>query len=62
MEVNGKGIAVDIFGDGAPILMIHGLGGTSTVWYAQREVFARSFRVIRKASGGESSPVELLSR
>jgi len=46
MEVNGKGIAVDIFGDGAPILMIHGLGGTSNVWYAQREVLARSFRVI----------------
>lgn len=46
MEVNGKGIAVDIFGDGAPILMIHGLGGTSNVWYAQCEVLARSFRVI----------------
>ena len=46
MEVNGKGIAVDIFGDGAPILMIHGLGGTSNIWYAQREVLARSFRVI----------------
>ena len=46
MEVNGKGIAVDIFGDGAPILMIYGLGGTSNVWYAQREVLARSFRVI----------------
>jgi len=46
MEVNGKGIAVDIFGDGAPMLMIHGLGGTSNVWYAQREVLARSFRVI----------------
>ena len=46
MEVNGKGIAVDIFGDGASILMICGFGRTSNVWYAPREVLARSFRVI----------------
>jgi len=46
MDVNGKSIAVDIFGDGAPVLMIHGLGGTGNVWYAQREVLARSFKVI----------------
>jgi 3-oxoadipate enol-lactonase len=46
MEVNGKAIAVDIFGDGTPILMIHGLGGTSNVWCAQREALARNFRVI----------------
>ena len=46
MEVNGKGIAVDIFGDGASILMICGFGRTSNVCYARREVLARSFRVI----------------
>jgi hypothetical protein len=28
MEVNGKGIAVDIFGGGAPtLMMVNGLGG-----------------------------------
>lgn len=41
-----RGIAVDIFGDGASILMTRGFGRTSNVWYAQREVLARSFRVI----------------
>jgi pimeloyl-ACP methyl ester carboxylesterase len=46
MEVNGKGIAVDVLGGGAPTLMIHGLGETSNVWHAQREVLARSFRVL----------------
>jgi 3-oxoadipate enol-lactonase len=46
MEVNGKAIAVDIFGHGTPILMIHSLGGTSNVWCAQREVLAHHFRVL----------------
>jgi 3-oxoadipate enol-lactonase len=45
MEVNGNAIAVDIFGDGTPILMFHGLGGTSNVWCAQR-VVSRHFRVL----------------
>jgi 3-oxoadipate enol-lactonase len=46
MEVNGTGIAVDVFGDGASIQMIRGLGGIRNVWYAQRQVLARGFRVI----------------
>jgi hypothetical protein len=29
-----------------PVLLIRGLGGTSNVWFAQRAVLARSFRVI----------------
>jgi 3-oxoadipate enol-lactonase len=59
MEVNGKGIAVDIFGDGASILMIRGFGRTRNVWCARREVLARSFRVIcPDLEGSGCSPLE----
>ena len=54
-----RGIAVDIFGDGASILMTRGFGRTSNVWYAQREVLARSFRVIcPDLEGSGCSPLE----
>lgn len=45
MEINGKPIAVEQHGDGDAVLMIHGLGGTSNTWFAQRRVLARSFNV-----------------
>jgi 3-oxoadipate enol-lactonase len=33
-------------GDGPPVVFIHGLGATSNVWYSQRTVLSRYFRVI----------------
>jgi pimeloyl-ACP methyl ester carboxylesterase len=59
MEVNGKAVAVDIFDGGAPILMIHGLGGTSNVCYAHPDALPRSFRVIcPDPEGTGRSPLE----
>jgi len=46
MDVRGKALEIEQQGDGDAVLMEHGLGGTSNVWYAQRGVLARSFRVI----------------
>lgn len=40
-------IAVEIHGNGEPIVMVHGLGGTSNVWGPQAEVLSRYFKVIR---------------
>ncbi|MEM9168097.1 MAG: alpha/beta hydrolase [Pseudomonadota bacterium] len=32
-KINGRMIHVDIFGDGEPLLAVHGLGGTSNFWW-----------------------------
>ena len=31
-EINGKKMAVDVFGEGEPMLLVHGLGGSSNLW------------------------------
>jgi len=36
----------EVDGEGEPIVFIHGLGATSHVWYAQREVLSKQFRVV----------------
>ena len=46
MNINGKTIEVEQQGEGEAVFMIHGLGGTSNVWHAQRGVLARSFNVV----------------
>lgn len=45
--LNGKQLAVERHGDGDPIIMVHGLGGTSNAWGPQADVLAREFSVIR---------------
>lgn len=52
-------IAVDTDGDGDPVLMIHGLGGTSNVWLPVLPVFTRQ-RTIRPdlPGSGRSARVE----
>jgi pimeloyl-ACP methyl ester carboxylesterase len=40
-------IAVEIHGNGDPLVMVHGLGGTSNVFGPQAEVLSKYFRVIR---------------
>ncbi len=39
-------IHYEVNGTGAPVVFVHGLGVTSNVWFAQREVLSRDFRVI----------------
>jgi len=47
-----KDLAVEIEGDGPPVLMVHGLGGTSNFYQVQAQALADRFRVIRVDSAG----------
>lgn len=56
--INGKQLAVERHGDGEPIIMVHGLGGTSNAWGPQADVLNQSFTVIRPdLEGSGRSPV-----
>lgn len=46
MQVNGKELAVDEFGEGKALLCVHGLGGTSNFWRPVITAFATTHRVI----------------
>jgi 3-oxoadipate enol-lactonase len=55
MQINGstpRKLAVEIEGDGPPVLMVHGLGGTSNFYQVQAQALAERFRVIRVDSAG----------
>ncbi|HET6157428.1 MAG TPA: alpha/beta hydrolase [Dongiaceae bacterium] len=57
-------MAVEIDGDGDPVILLHGLGGTSNSWTPQMSVFAGRFRVIRPdlpGSGRSPLPSDVLS-
>ncbi len=43
---NGTDIYFESQGSGPAIVFIHGLGATSNVWYAQRRILSRYFRVV----------------
>jgi 3-oxoadipate enol-lactonase len=45
-NVQGTNIFYEITGDGLPIVFVHGLGGTSNVWHAQRVALSRYFKVV----------------
>jgi len=47
VQVNGKELAVEVDGQGLPVLLVHGLGGTSNFYQPQAEVLAETFQVIR---------------
>jgi len=52
-------LAVEIDGDGEPVVMIHGLGGTTNTWTPLLSAFARNKRVRFDLPGsGRSSRVE----
>lgn len=58
MQVNGKELAVDVDGDGPAVLLVHGLGGTSSFYQPQADALADRFRVIRPdLEGSGRSPV-----
>lgn len=46
MQVNGREIAVDEFGEGEVLLCVHGLGGTSNFWRPVVTAFAENHRVV----------------
>jgi 3-oxoadipate enol-lactonase len=45
-NVNGTNIFYEVTGDGLPIMFVHGLGGTSNVWHAQRVGLSKYFKVV----------------
>ena len=45
--VNGINICYEIYGDGEPVLLVHGFGSKKEAWIAQTEPLARHFKVIR---------------
>ena len=47
-----KDLAVEIEGSGPPVLMVHGLGGTSNFYQVQAHALAERFQVIRPDSAG----------
>jgi pimeloyl-ACP methyl ester carboxylesterase len=47
-----KDLAVEIDGAGPPVLMVHGLGGTSNFYQVQAQALAERFQVIRVDSAG----------
>src|SRR5262245_27621593 len=44
--VAGVTLHYEVQGDGPPIVLVHGLGGTSNVWHAQRVTLSRTHRVV----------------
>src|SRR5690348_4572009 len=53
-----KDLAVEIDGSGPPVLMVHGLGGTSNFYQVQAQALSERFKVIRPDSAGAGrSPV-----
>jgi 3-oxoadipate enol-lactonase len=45
-NVQGTSIFYETAGEGLPLVFVHGLGGTSNVWHAQRVALSRYFRVV----------------
>ena len=62
-SVGNKKIAVEIQGSGEPVMLIHGLGGTTSVWGAQVNDLSRRFTVMRLdlEGSGRSQTVSRLS-
>ena len=53
-----RDLAVEIEGSGPPVVMVHGLGGTSNFYQVQAQALAERFQVIRVDSAGAGrSPV-----
>jgi len=62
MNIIDQDLSVEISGDGPPVLLVHGLGGTGNVWFAQTQLLSRYFKVIRPdlpGSGRSSLPAAL---
>jgi 3-oxoadipate enol-lactonase len=51
-EVNGINMAFDVSGQGEPLVLIMGLGGTRQSWVFQKRAFSKHFKVITFDSRG----------
>lgn len=59
MQINGKNIHVTISGEGEPLVMVHGLGGNTSVWGSLTDALGRMFKVVRiDLEGAGFSPVQ----
>ena len=45
-QINGKRMVVDVLGSGAPLLLVHGLGGTANSWAPVVAAFAGKMQLI----------------
>ena len=45
-DLLGTKIFYEVSGDGLPLVFVHGLGGTSNVWHAQRVALSKTCKVI----------------
>jgi len=57
VDIGDAGLAVEIEGQGEPLLLIAGLGGRLAFWRRQRSVFAEHYRVIlhdHRGTGGST--------
>ncbi|MFV0458291.1 MAG: alpha/beta fold hydrolase [Actinomycetales bacterium] len=63
MQINNHDLAVEIDGQGPPLLMVHGLGGTSNFYQVQADALSHHFQVIRpdSAGAGRSGMVDNIS-
>jgi pimeloyl-ACP methyl ester carboxylesterase len=58
VQVNAKSLAVDVRGTGEPIIFLHGLGSTSSVWEPQTRALSNRFQAIRyDLEGAGRSPL-----
>jgi 3-oxoadipate enol-lactonase len=63
IAIGDKRLAAEIDGTGEPVIMLHGLGGTTNVWGAQAKASATKFKTIRfdLEGSGRSPAVSTLS-
>ncbi|MFM8384593.1 MAG: alpha/beta fold hydrolase [Actinomycetota bacterium] len=50
-----------VFGNGAPLLLIHGMGSASTAWKLIQDELALSFTVITVDLPGHGDPIPWIS-
>ena len=58
-KVNSIKLSYEIFGDGYPVLLVHGFGATKESWIAQTPELAKYFKVIRfdnRGAGNSDKP------
>ena len=47
LQINSASLALDVRGTGQPIIFLHGLGSTNTVWEPQVRALSGSYQIIR---------------
>lgn len=46
LRLNGTTVAYRIYGEGRPVMLVHGFGETGNVWHTQATFLSRKFRII----------------